>query len=138
MIQYSLLHQATYVTKTLTWFEGNGMLQQIRTWGRRGWPSLGGRRLPVMVVLLGALGLVRPSHAAEFSCAPGDVACLISAIHAANATGTANTMTLASGLYTLTAVDNNTDGPNGLPSVTGSLTLRGAGADMTILERAAG
>src|SRR5713226_5562203 len=38
--------------------------------------------------------------------------------------------------YTLTAVDNDTDGPNGLPSITSTLTIKGAGADTTILERA--
>jgi hypothetical protein len=92
----------------------------------------------VVAALLGLLGLARPAPAAEFACAAGDVACLISAINAANTNGTANTVTLAPGLYTLTAVDNNTDGPAGLPSVTSPLTLRGAGADSTVLERAAG
>src|SRR5713101_4965706 len=38
--------------------------------------------------------------------------------------------------YTLTAVDNDTDGPNGLPSITSTLTIKGDGADTTILERA--
>jgi hypothetical protein len=90
-----------------------------------------------MVVLIGALGLVRPSHAAEFACAPGDVACLIDAMNEANANGEENTITLAEGTYTLMAVDNTTDGPNGLPSVTVRLTIRGAGADTTILERTA-
>ena len=92
----------------------------------------------VLSTLLGLLGLARPVPAAEFSCAAGDVPCLIEAINVANTNGEANTITLAAGLYTLTAVDNNTDGPTGLPSVTGPLTLRGAGADSTVLERAAG
>src|SRR5262245_52123266 len=34
-----------------------------------------------------------------------------------------------------TDVDNNTDGPNGLPSVTSTLTIQGAGADTTVIER---
>ena len=42
---------------------------------------------------------------------------------------------LDAGTYTLTAVDNTTDGPNGLPSVTSPLTLTGAGAETTSLER---
>ena len=63
---------------------------------------------------------------------------MISAIHAANTNGAANTLTLAAGTYTLTAVDNMADGPTGLPSVTSPLTLRGAGASSTVLERAAG
>src|SRR5215510_9789358 len=92
----------------------------------------------IVAGLLVLLGLAHPTPAAEFACAAGDVACLIAAIHAANANGTANTITLAPGLYTLTAVDNNTDGPTGLPSVTSPLTLRGDGADSTVLERAAG
>src|SRR5262245_52867597 len=92
----------------------------------------------IVAGLLVLLGLAHPTPAAEFACAAGDVACLITAIHAANAHRTANTLTLAPGLYTLTAVDNNTDGPTGLPSVTSPLTLRGAGADSTVLERAAG
>jgi hypothetical protein len=40
-------------------------------------------------------------------------------------------------VYTLTAVDNATVGPNGLPSITSRLTLRGIGAQSTIIERAA-
>jgi hypothetical protein len=91
----------------------------------------------VVAGLLGLLGLARPTPAAEFACAAGDLACLIDAINAANVTGAANTLTLAAGLYTLTAVDNNTDGPTGLPSISSTLTIRGAGADATILERAA-
>jgi hypothetical protein len=91
----------------------------------------------VLAALLGLLGLARPTYAAEFTCAAGDMACLIGAIHAANAKGTANTLTLATGLYTLTAVNNDTDGANGLPSVTSTLTIQGSGADRTIIERAA-
>jgi len=44
---------------------------------------------------------------------------------------------LDAGTYTLTAVDNTTDEPNGLPSITSDLTLIGAGAASTILERPA-
>ena len=53
-------------------------------------------------------------------------------------TGEANTITLAAGTYTLTAVDNDTDGPTGLPSVTSPLTLRGLGPRARCIERAAG
>jgi hypothetical protein len=89
----------------------------------------------LMALLIGALGLAPPLWAAEFTCASGDVACLIDAINQANANGEANTITLEAGTYTLTAVDNTTDGFNGLPSVTGVVTIQGAGADTTILER---
>jgi hypothetical protein len=77
-------------------------------------------------------------HAAEFTCPAGDsgVTCLIAAIHEANANGEENTLRLKAGTYTLTAVDNDTDGPNGLPSVTSTLTIQGAGAEATSLERA--
>lgn len=91
----------------------------------------------VVVLGLMLLGLWQPSHAAEFLCAAGDVACLIATMQAANANGEVNTITLEAGLYTLTAVDNDTDGPTGLPSVTSTLTIQGAGAGSTIIERAA-
>lgn len=94
------------------------------------------RLLVAMLVVL-ALAAVRLSQAADFACAAGDVACLIVAINTANANGEANTITLEAGTYTLTAVDNTTDGPNGLPSVTGMVTIQGAGADATSLEREA-
>jgi hypothetical protein len=94
----------------------------------------------LLVVLSALFGLPRdsPAHGVEFTCAAGDVACLIDAINQANANGEANTITLEAGTYTLTAVDNTTDGPNGLPSVTGTVTIQGAGGDITILERDAG
>jgi hypothetical protein len=88
----------------------------------------------LMALVIGALGLAPPLQAAEFTCASGNVACLIDAINQANANGEANTITLEAGTYTLTAVDNTTDGFNGLPSVTGVVTIQGA-ADTTILER---
>jgi hypothetical protein len=87
------------------------------------------------VGLLGLVSLAPASQAADFACAAGDVACLITAITTANANGEANSITLEAGTYTLTAVDNTTDGPNGLPSVTGIVTIKGAGADATSLER---
>ncbi len=50
-----------------------------------------------------------------------------------------NTIRLEAGTYTLTAFDNDNlagDGANGLPSVTGPLTIRGRAAAATIIERA--
>jgi hypothetical protein len=87
--------------------------------------------------LLALVSLAPRAQAADFACAAGDVACLIDAINTANANGEANTITLAAGTYTLTAVNNDTGGPTGLPSITSVLTLRGTGPDTTILERAA-
>ena len=91
----------------------------------------------LLVVLSGPLGLPRPSpaHVVEFTCAAGEVACLIEAINQANANGEATTITLEAGTYTLTAINNTTDGANGLPSVTGVVTIQGAGADATVIER---
>jgi hypothetical protein len=73
-----------------------------------------------------------------FNCPAGDTACLISAITTANGNGESDTIVLAAGTYALTEADNDTDGPNGLPSITGPLTIQGAGASSTFLERAGG
>jgi hypothetical protein len=59
------------------------------------------------------------------------------AIREANANGEENTITLEAGTYTLTAVDNTTEGPNGLPSVTSPLTIQAAVAESIVIERAA-
>ena len=67
------------------------------------------------------LSLAPSSQAADFTCAAGDVACLIDAINQANANGEANTITLEAGTYTLTAAADNTGGFFGLPSVTSTL-----------------
>jgi hypothetical protein len=61
-----------------------------------------------------------------------DVPSLIADINIANANGVANTINLTapSGLYLLTAVNNITDGPTGLPVITSPhlLTINGNGA----------
>jgi hypothetical protein len=89
----------------------------------------------VLAALVCTLALSYSGQAAEFRCASDDVTCLTEAIHTANANGEANTITLAAGTYTLTAVDNLTAGANGLPSITSPLTIQGAGAGVTILEQ---
>ncbi len=54
---------------------------------------------------------------------------LINAINVANSTGGADTLDLAADCtYTLTEVDNDTDGSNGLPSITSDITINGNGA----------
>jgi len=88
------------------------------------------------VLLLVVAGRGSLAQAAEFTCSGGNVACLIAAIRSANGLGEASTIRLAEGTYTLTAVDNDTDGPNGLPSVTRIVTIQGSGAQGTIIERA--
>ena len=85
-----------------------------------------------------ALALPLSVQAETFRCRAGDVPCLIDAINAANANGEANTIHLAQGSYSLTRPDNDmiiTNGPNGLPSVTSTLTIRGAEDGATTIER---
>ena len=61
---------------------------------------------------------IHTSYAATFEVPAGDVAALIDAINAANTNMEANDIILASGsTYILTAIDNSTDGDNGLPSI---------------------
>src|SRR5580765_3403289 len=82
----------------------------------------------IVVGLAIALALARPCAAAVVECASGDVTCLITAVNTANASGGANTIQLQPGTYSLRAPDNDTEGPNGLPSITSALTIVGAGA----------
>ena len=91
--------------------------------------------LATLLLALGVLLVGVPSEAARFDCPAADATCLIAAINQANANGQENAIVLAAGSYTLTAVDNDTDGANGLPSVTGRLTIRGAGAESTVIQR---
>jgi hypothetical protein len=88
----------------------------------------------LVVLLIGALGLAQPLRAAEFTCASGNVACLIDAINQANANGKANRITLRRGTYSMTAANNP---GNGLPVITSALTITGQGAETTIIERTA-
>jgi hypothetical protein len=74
-------------------------------------------------------------QAEAFRCGAGDAPCLIAAITEANANGHKNTIFLDAGTYTLTVIDNDTDGPNGLPSITSSLSITGVGAETTSIER---
>ena len=113
---------------------------QTRTVGRR----LRRWRLPWTVAAVATLGLALALplaiQAKTFHCGADDVQCLIDAINAANANGKKNTIRLAAGTYTLPGVDNEdlTTGATGLPVVTSPLTITGAGAESTIIERALG
>ena len=87
---------------------------------------------PLGVAAAVALGLALHSppavQAKTFQCGAGDVQCLIDAINTANANGQENTIRLAAGTYTLTAVDNGTSSDaNGLPVITSPLTITGKG-----------
>jgi hypothetical protein len=79
-----------------------------------------------------------PGYTAVFNVASGDVAGLIAAIKAANANDEQNTINLAPGTYTLTAIDNSRSAgdANGLPVITGTITINGGDAETTIIERA--
>jgi hypothetical protein len=109
-------------------------------------PRRGGRRLRwsrsvVPGVVLFLLSLAHLSQAAEFSCAAGDVACLIDAINIANANGEENTISLEAGFYTLTRSIAAGPGSHlpitgaGLPSISSSLTIKGASGISTVIER---
>ena len=77
------------------------------------------------------------AEAAEFHCGSGDVACLITAINQANSNSEVNTIHLEAGTYAVTAIDHSTtiDGATGLPAIEGSVSVVGAGAEATIIQR---
>jgi len=95
------------------------------------------------VVIMGlatmfAVALPYAAEAETFHCANEDVQCLIFAINDANSdVPEKSTITLEpGGTYTLMSVDNITDGENGLPSITGDLTIRVKGKGTATLTRA--
>ena len=97
-------------------------------------PSQPGRRLQWRSLALKsiAFGMVlaatAPVQAKTFHCGAGDVPCLIAAITEANTNGQKkNRIQLDAGTYTLMAADNDTDGPNGFPSITSDLDITGRG-----------
>lgn len=84
---------------------------------------------------------VSPAAAARtFFCDGGDASCLIQAIQDANAAGRFNTIVLSAGTYTLTSPfpeSGNVGTGTSLPAITSTLTIRGEGADHTVIERSA-
>ncbi len=93
-------------------------------------PSTKGTKLLLLGLVVGLGGFLPVlAHAATFNVANGDVVGLIAAINTANSSPGADTITLAAGgTYTLTAIDNGTEGNNGLPAVTSQITINGNGA----------
>lgn len=92
--------------------------------------------LSVLLVASWLTGTIPAAQGAEFNVADSDEAGLIQAINDANANAEPDVINLApSGIYTLTAVDNMTDGANGLPSITSEITINGNGS---IIRRSAG
>jgi hypothetical protein len=89
----------------------------------------------VVACIAFVLAVPHPVYARVFNIPSGDVTNLINAINKANANGRDNTINLSAGTYTLTSADNGNEfGFNGLPSITGNITIRGAGADTTIID----
>ena len=79
-----------------------------------------------------SLDNLESSPAPNLSCnatiSGSDVVALVNAITSANNAGTPQTICLETSTYTLTAVDHSADGPNGLLSISGDVTLIGHGA----------
>jgi parallel beta-helix repeat protein len=87
-----------------------------------------------LALATGALSLAAarsaPASVLPVACGAG---ALVAAIHSANASGAATTLVLAADCtYTLRAVDNHTKGPNGLPAITGAMTIVG---NRAVIER---
>ncbi len=82
------------------------------------------------------MALPQGAGAAEFDVADSDEAGLIAAINEANGNGEADVIRLAAGgIYTLTTVEDSTDGPSGLPSISSEIVIEGNGS---IIRRSAG
>jgi hypothetical protein len=98
---------------------------------------------PVVCALAAAMSvIVAPSAGATtIHCGVGDVQCLLAAIGQANADPQhKTTIRLAGGTYALTTIDNDTNGPNGLPSIVSRVTIDGGknGATLTRASNAPG
>jgi hypothetical protein len=119
---------------------GRKMLNEINSYGMEGNKSdiwLSGATLSVQMILCISFVLAMPHLvvAVDFRVRAGDVAGLINAINMANMTAGSNRIILEAGVYTLRGVNNDTDGPNGLPSITNVLTISSSGGT-AIIERA--
>ena len=101
------------MTKNMTLRRGSCVLVAVldRVWVKQ----------MLLVLCLCVLALAAPVEADTFDCAT--VTCLINQIRASNNHPGPDRINLAPGNYVLTSVDNETDGPNGLPSITGDLTI---------------
>jgi hypothetical protein len=88
-----------------------------------------------------ALALPAVSAARLAFCAGGDTGCLIATLGKFQAEPQQHhVLTLGAGTFALTRADNTVtdEGSNGLPALVGHVTIRGAGPDMTVIERAPG
>ena len=91
----------------------------------------------IAVALLAGVTFPRIADARTFRCADGDVQCLIFSINQANMNGQPkNTIRLEGNTYPIADIDNNTDGANGLPSITSDLVIVSPQATATITRPA--
>jgi hypothetical protein len=92
--------------------------------------------LRTISLLVAVLSLAPSAEAAKkIKCGSGDTACLVAAVAAANASSRELVIQLAAGVYTLDPASAPELVPLGLQNA-GRLTIRGTGADVTIIERA--
>lgn len=93
------------------------------------------RAAAAMASLVAALAFPSLASADIFFCFAGNESCLIESINDANGNGVNDTIILQDGTYTLTEVDNTTGGPNGLPSISSAITIRGSSPIATTIRR---
>jgi len=92
------------------------------------------RPLVITTTMVLAVSIAHVAQARTFRCGNQDVQCLILSIDEANANGHGkNTIRLEGDTYTLRDVNNDTDGPNGLPSITSTLTI--VATDAALISR---
>jgi hypothetical protein len=90
----------------------------------------------VALIIILSFATSQTTYAATINVLAGDVPGLIAAINTANTNGEDDIINLAGGTYSLTVIDNNTSGDNGLPSilpdtalaVDHTITINGTGA----------
>ncbi len=92
-------------------------------------------RVIVVAVILASASSAEAAR--KFRCAGGDAACVIASIEESNADDRDTVLLLGRGVYTLDPATYPSLLPDGLAS-TGRLSIKGAGADRTIIQRAAG
>jgi hypothetical protein len=90
------------------------------------------KRVIALAVILASASSAEAAR--KVRCGGGDVACVIAAIEASNADGRDTVLVLDRGVYTLDPVAYPSLLPDGLTS-TGTLTIKGAGADFTVIQR---
>jgi hypothetical protein len=88
------------------------------------------RSIVTALVFSCSVSAITSANAEIIKCESGDVECLIAAIHQANAHPSRTTIRLAGGTYVLTNLDNDTNGPNALPSITTRITIDADGATL--------